>query len=110
MRISFALTLLPWLSIALADSQNFTTSDNNLLVKTTSGFIQGFLDTNTTSVPLNKWLGVPYADDTSGENRWRPPQPVKVKAGQVINASAYGVACMQGRYVFMDVRFVVAVS
>ncbi|KAI0759813.1 carboxylesterase [Irpex lacteus] len=97
MRISFTLTLLPWLSVALADPENFTTSDNKLLVKTTSGLIQGFLDANTTSVSLNKWLGVPYADDTSGKNRWRPPQPVKVKTGHIINASAYGAACMQGR-------------
>lgn len=72
---------------------------SDLLVQTTSGAVQGFLDTNTTDVPLKKWLGVPYADDTSGANRWRPPQPVKVKHGQVINATAYGPACMQGRYV-----------
>lgn len=74
-------------------------TQDSLLVQTTSGLIQGFLDTNTTDVPLKKWLGVPYADDTSGANRWRPPQPVKVKPGQVIDASAYGAACMQGRYV-----------
>ncbi|GJE94821.1 carboxylesterase [Phanerochaete sordida] len=70
---------------------------SGLLVQTTSGAVQGFLDTNTTDVPLKKWLGVPYADDTSGANRWRPPQPVKVRHGEVINASAYGPACMQGR-------------
>ena len=70
---------------------------NDLLVQTTSGLLQGFLDVNTTDVLLKKWLGVPYADDTSGVNRWQPPQPVKVKEGQVINATAYGPACMQGR-------------
>ena len=72
-------------------------SNQDLLVQTTSGLIQGFLDTNTTDVPLKKWLGVPYAGDTSGQNRWKPPQPVQVQPGQVINASAYGPACMQGR-------------
>lgn len=70
---------------------------NDFLVQTTSGLLQGFLDVNTTDVPLKKWLGVPYADDTSGANRWRPPQPVNVEDGQVINATAYGPACMQGR-------------
>jgi hypothetical protein len=80
-------------------------ASDGLLVQTTSGLIQGFLDVNTTDVPLKKWLGVPFADDTSGKNRWRPPQPVQVKSGQVFNATAFGPACMQGRYdtVFMFV-------
>lgn len=86
--------LLAVLRVVADDSSKPVT---NLLVHTTSGLLQGFLDTNTTSVPLNKWLGVPFADDTSGANRWRPPQPVKVKAGHVINATAFGPACMQGR-------------
>ncbi|KAI0701389.1 carboxylesterase [Cytidiella melzeri] len=93
--------LLHWvLAFAVHGSDSTSVSispSRQLLVETTSGVIQGFLDTNTTSLPLNKWLGVPYADDTSGENRWRPPQPVKVKPGQVIDATAYGPACMQGR-------------
>ena len=74
-------------------------SGSNLLVHTTSGLVQGFLDTTTTDVPLKKFLGVPFAADTSGANRWRPPQPVKVTPGKVINATAFGPACMQGRYV-----------
>lgn len=70
----------------------------NLLVETTSGPVQGFLDTNTTSVILQKWLGVPFAADTSGQNRWKPPKPVLL--AEIFNASAYGPACLQGRYVF----------
>ena len=97
MRLFSPLVLLAWLQVTLARSFGLQSSSNDLLVNTTSGLIKGFLDTNTTSVALNKWLGVPYADDTSGKNRWRPPQPVKVKAGQIINATAYGPACMQGR-------------
>ena len=70
----------------------------SLLAQTTSGLVQGFLDNTTTpDVPLKKWLGVPYADDTSGANRWRPPQAVKVKPGRVLDATAFGPACMQGR-------------
>lgn len=71
---------------------------DDLVIDTTSGRVQGYLDTNTTSISLKKWLGVPYADDTSGKNRWRPPQPVKV-AAMVFNATAYGPACIQGRCV-----------
>ncbi|CAL1699648.1 unnamed protein product [Somion occarium] len=62
---------------------------------TTSGPVHGFLDTNTTSVPLNKLLGMPFAADTSGQNRWRPLKPVFHE--DVFDASAYGPACMQGR-------------
>ena len=72
-------------------------TSQDLLVHTTSGLLQGFLDTETTDVPLKKWLGVPYAADTSGANRWRPPQPVAAAPGKVFNASAFGPACMQGR-------------
>lgn len=68
---------------------------DSLIRTTTSGRVQGFLDVNTTGVPLNKWLGVRYAADTSGRNRWRPPQPVVVPG--VFDASAYGPACLQGR-------------
>jgi carboxylesterase type B len=71
-------------------------SDPQLLVKTTSGVVKGYLDTNRTSVPLRKWYGVPFAQDTSGANRWRPPQPAKYSSS-VFEASAFGPACMQGR-------------
>lgn len=91
--------LLAALRVVAATKQQLGEHPNDLLVQTTSGLVQGFLDTNTTDVPLKKWLGVPYADDTSGSNRWRPPQAVKVKPGHIIDASAYGPACMQGRYV-----------
>ena len=98
--------LLLWLTLSVvllavnvSASSESLPSSKDLLVHTTSGLIQGFLDTYTTDVPLKKWLGVPFADDTSGANRWRPPQPVKVTPGKVLNASAYGPACMQGRYV-----------
>ena len=83
----------------VADASAQAQALDGLLVQTTSGLVQGFLDTNTTDVPLKKWLGVPYADDTSGQNRWRPPQSVKVKPGRIIDATAFGPACMQGRYV-----------
>ncbi|KAH9485790.1 Para-nitrobenzyl esterase [Psilocybe cubensis] len=67
------------------------------IVLTTSGRVQGYVDSTTTPVALNKWLGVPYAEDTSGANRWRPPVPVKANLNEVINATVYGPACMQGR-------------
>lgn len=98
MAIAFHLALTGCILLAVLRVVSATQdSATGLQVQTTSGLIQGFLDTDTTDVPLKKWLGVPYADDTSGANRWRPPQPAKVKQGQIINATAYGPACMQGR-------------
>ncbi|KIP07292.1 hypothetical protein PHLGIDRAFT_30076 [Phlebiopsis gigantea 11061_1 CR5-6] len=98
MAIAFHLALTGCILLAVLRVVSATQdSATGLRVQTTSGLIQGFLDTDTTDVPLKKWLGVPYADDTSGANRWRPPQPAKVKQGQIINATAYGPACMQGR-------------
>lgn len=69
---------------------------DSLLVQTTSGKVQGYLDTTTTSVPLHKWYGVRFAQDTSGENRWRPPKAY-FDGTSVFNASSFGPACLQGR-------------
>ena len=67
-----------------------------LLVSTTSGPVLGFLDVSTIpTAPLRKWLGVRFAQDTSGANRWRPPQPYTT--GTVFNATEFGPACLQGR-------------
>lgn len=81
---------------AASDSDSSSSSNNPLVVKTTSGTIRGYLDTNATSVPLHKWYGVRYAQDTSGENRWVPPKPYS-DTKNVFDATAYGPACMQGR-------------
>ncbi|KAH6897943.1 carboxylesterase [Coprinopsis sp. MPI-PUGE-AT-0042] len=59
--------------------------------------VSGFLDTNTTSVPLKKWLGIPFAQTTDGKNRWKPPVRIVPEYSSVFNASAYGPACLQGR-------------
>ncbi|KAF9561897.1 carboxylesterase [Agrocybe pediades] len=68
------------------------------LVRTSSGLIQGFVDSTTTPVTLHKWFGIPFAEDTSGANRWKPPVAFKPKSrNSIFNASAYGPACMQGR-------------
>ncbi|KAJ2932520.1 hypothetical protein H1R20_g4562, partial [Candolleomyces eurysporus] len=73
-------------------------NQNILLQHTTSGVVEGFADNTTISgVPLHKWLGMRFAQDTSGLNRWKPPQPVVPELGAVFNASEYGPACLQGR-------------
>jgi carboxylesterase type B len=64
-------------------------------VVTTSGPAQGYLDTNTTKIPLHKWYGIRFAADTSGTNRWRAPRPYYNRS--VYNATLFGPACLQGR-------------
>ncbi|KAI5119966.1 hypothetical protein M0805_004346 [Coniferiporia weirii] len=84
------------LTVALASCASAAPADP-LLVHTTSGSVLGYLDNTTTSVALQKWYGVRYAQDTSGTNRWRPPKPFTDTSGAVFNASQFGPACLQGR-------------
>lgn len=69
---------------------------SELIVHTTSGPVFGYVDSTTTEISLNKWLGIPFAEDTGGQNRWRPPIPRR-PTNSLINATAYGPACLQGR-------------
>ena len=41
------------------------------------------------------FLNIPYAQDTGGENRFKPPKPHVPCPGSIINATAYGPACPQ---------------
>lgn len=41
------------------------------------------------------FLGIPYAKDTSGENRFKPPIPYEYAPGEVIDATKPGPACPQ---------------
>lgn len=49
-----------------------------------------------TSGGVTSFLGVPYAAAPFGENRMRPPQPVKPWSG-TRTATAYGPTAPQGR-------------
>lgn len=86
-----------FLSVALLVQATLTEKRSGPIVSTSSGLVKGTLDTKTTpDAPLLKWLGIHFAQDTSGHNRWRPPQPVHPSPG-VFDASEYGPACLQGR-------------
>jgi carboxylesterase type B len=41
------------------------------------------------------FLGVPYGQDTGGENRFKPPQVYLPQNGSTVNATKYGPACPQ---------------
>ena len=42
------------------------------VTKTESGMVAGVTGTDAR---ITVYKGIPFAADTSGENRWRPPQP-----------------------------------
>ena len=44
------------------------------MTKTENGLVRGFPGTDAR---ITVYKGIPFADDTSGKNRWRPPQPAK---------------------------------
>ena len=44
------------------------------VAKTESGMVAGAAGTDAR---ITVFKGIPYAADTSGENRWRPPRPLR---------------------------------
>ena len=90
------MSLLAWFFAFLCITSSSAGNSEQPIVQTTSGKALGYLDTTTTDVPLQKWYGVRYAQDTSGQNRWKPPQPFS-DAETIFNATEFGPACLQGR-------------
>ena len=66
----FALVALS-VSILLIGCSDYTEQDN-LFRQTEFGQVRGYENSNTLI-----WLGIPYAGDTSGENRWQAPTDPK---------------------------------
>jgi carboxylesterase type B len=44
---------------------------------------------------IEVFLGIPYAQDTSGENRFKPPRPIRPAPGSTIDGTKPGPACPQ---------------
>ncbi len=44
---------------------------------------------------IEVFLNIPFGQDTSGENRFKPPQPYVPKPGSTINAQSLGHSCPQ---------------
>ncbi|MCT9077328.1 carboxylesterase/lipase family protein [Streptomyces fulvoviolaceus] len=59
------------------------------VVQTTDGKVRGAHTTD-----YDEWLGIPYAADPAGANRWKPPQPVTKWSG-VRDATAFSNRCAQ---------------
>lgn len=59
-------------------------------VRVEQGLVKGF-DQNDTSV----YLGIPFAETTAGENRWKAPKPITSFPNGKFEATAYGPSCAQ---------------
>ncbi|KAG9119608.1 hypothetical protein FRC07_005295, partial [Ceratobasidium sp. 392] len=93
-----ALLALPLLVASSSAAIEIGSEGSSLVRKTTSGAVLGYRDNVTISgTTIYKWLGIRYAQDTAGSNRWRPPQRVFPSTGSVFNATQFGPACLQGR-------------
>ena len=69
-----------------------TPSKNGLQIQTTSGLLQGFI--NSTAPNVRQFLGVPYAEPPTGPLRFLPPV-TKTKAKGIVDATKFGASCMQ---------------
>lgn len=73
----------------LGSASSFASPD---VVHTQQGHIKGI------SVQgIDQFLGIPYAKPPINERRWAPPQAPDAHSG-VLNANAYGPACMQPEF------------
>ncbi|KAH7402385.1 Alpha/Beta hydrolase protein [Phaeosphaeria sp. MPI-PUGE-AT-0046c] len=66
--------------------------DEGATARLQQGDVKGFTDSHGNHV----FLGIPFADTTGGENRWKAPKDVKKsKPGEVFDATKYGATCPQ---------------
>ena len=54
------------------------------------GAIKGFVQNDT-----NVFLGIPFAETTAGENRWKAPTPITAFPNGRFEATSYGPSCAQ---------------
>lgn len=60
------------------------------IVTVEQGVINSFVQNDT-----NVFLGIPFAQSTAGENRWKAPKPIDAFHGGRFDAGTYGPSCAQ---------------
>eukprot|EP00040_Diaphanoeca_grandis_P022620 m.121955 g.121955 ORF g.121955 m.121955 type:complete len:591 (+) comp28892_c0_seq1:164-1936(+) len=73
----------------------FCASTFGVVVDTGSGPVLGKTETSNTGVIINTFRGVPFAADTSGSNRFMPPQPRAPWGVTPLNCTVNGPGCRQ---------------
>ena len=63
-------------------------------IQTKQGPLCGRVVTPISGKNVNAYLGIPFAESTAGDNRWRAPEPVKPWKG-VLKATEFGPSCPQ---------------
>jgi len=84
---SFKMRLIILLVLATAA----TVSARGLVVKNSDAVEY----VGVTGQDIDMFLGIPYAQDTSGANRFKPPRPYMPAPGEKIDATKRGPACPQ---------------
>lgn len=70
-------------------------SGSSVTITLAQGRYTGVLLPASSTLPrdVEAWRGIPYAQSTGGENRFRPPVPLPPNAELEVNASAFGNIC-----------------
>ncbi|KAK5168218.1 uncharacterized protein LTR77_006787 [Saxophila tyrrhenica] len=69
-----------------------SSNPSSLLINTTTGPIQGFI--NTTAPNVRQWLGIPYASPPTLDLRFAAPRPVKPWTS-TLDTTTFAPSCMQ---------------
>src|SRR6476469_3948856 len=72
-----------------SDQTSPSVKSRSTVVRTTSGKVVGISQT-----AYDAWLGIPYAANPAGQQRWTAPQPVTPWTG-VRNATQFSERCAQ---------------
>ncbi len=77
-----------------------SSSDPSVVVQTQQGEVVGTVE-EVDGIRIRAFRGIPYAADTSGENRWRAPQDPEPWS-EPFDASAFGPICPQSESWYMN--------
>lgn len=77
-------------AVALLEGRAGATFQGTPSVLTEQGLVKGFVENGT-----NVFLGIPFAQSTAGENRWKAPQSLGKSATAEFDATSYGPSCAQ---------------
>lgn len=99
--MKYSLSSSSFLSVAVAAClfEGTSAALYDIVIQTKNGPVQGIPAVNSTNTgnfsnweDITVWKGIPYGADTSGQNRWRPPQNVTAW-NTTLQANAFGDVC-----------------
>ncbi|EDO46238.1 predicted protein, partial [Nematostella vectensis] len=102
-RARMMLVQQTWLFVLLTLS--FVPSNTeDVIINTKYGKVLGLAQTLASAQgparKINKFLGIPYAQQPIGDLRFKPPQPLKPWKEKIYNATSFGNICVQSKLYF----------